>query len=240
MNILKFDCIDSTNTYGVTHFDELHDKTAISASQQTKGKGRFNRVWISTKSENVYLSLILKPEKKDYLPNLTQYLSVVTAKILETYGVTPEIKWPNDVLVNRKKICGILSEGVLEKNKLKGIVLGIGINLNMDRSTIDSIDRPATSLNLETNAGIDKDLFLHKLIEEFFKDYENVITHGFEYFKQDYLKYVKFLNKEIFIQQRDGSEKIQYTAKNIDDNGNLIVVDKTNKEKIIFSGDLIY
>lgn len=240
MDILKFDCIDSTNTYGVTHFDELHDRTAISASEQTKGKGRFNRVWISKNLENIYLSLILKPKNTTHAVNLTQYLSTVVSKVLDIYGVEPEIKWPNDVLISNKKICGILSEGVLEKNKLKGVVLGVGINLNMDKQTVQNIDRPATSLNLEINKPVDKEKFLNTLLKTFFDNYDKAVSQGFASFKEDYMRYVNFLGKQIYIQQRDGSEKIKYTAKTIDNNGNLIVFDTTNSEKIIFSGDLIY
>ncbi len=240
MKLLKFDCIDSTNTYGKANFDTLDDKTVIIANEQTKGRGRFNRVWVSKNCENIYLSLVLKPQNTKYITNLTQYMSVVSADVLKTYNVQPQIKWPNDVLVNNKKICGILSEGVIKNNQLSGIVLGIGINLNMDDKTLNSIDRPATSLNIETGKQINKEEFLKKLIDSFFENYNNAMQNGFEYFKNDYLKYVDFLGKTVFIQQRDNDKKEQYIAKNIDNQGNLVVLDSTNKEKIIYSGDLIY
>lgn len=240
MNLLKFDFIDSTNTYGVKNFDDLEDKTIITADEQTAGKGRFERVWISKNYENIYLSFVLKPQNKNHLSNLTQYLSVAAAKVIETYSITPEIKWPNDVLVNGKKICGILCEGVLEKNNFKGVVLGIGVNLNYDEQTLKNIEKPAASLNLETKKPIDKEEFLNLLINEFFKNYEKAAANGFESFKDEYLKYVKFLGRQIFIQERDGAEKILYTAKNLDEKGNLIVIDSENNEKIILSGDLIY
>ena len=240
MKLLKFDCIDSTNTYGKANFDTLDDKTVIIANEQTKGRGRFNRVWVSKNCENIYLSLVLKQQNTKYITNLTQYMSVVSADVLKTYNVQPQIKWPNDVLVNNKKICGILSEGVIKNNQLSGIVLGIGINLNMDDKTLNSIDRPATSLNIETGKQINKEEFLKKLIDSFFENYNNAMQNGFEYFKNDYLKYVDFLGKTVFIQQRDNDKKEQYIAKNIDNQGNLVVLDSTNKEKIIYSGDLIY
>lgn len=240
MNLLKFDLIDSTNTYGVKNFDDLEDKTIITANAQTSGKGRFDRVWVSENCGNIYLSFILKPQNKDHLSNLTQFLSTAAAKVIETYGITPEIKWPNDVLINGKKICGVLCEGVLEKNKFKGVVLGIGINLNNDKETLKNIEKPVTSLNLETKKHINKEDFLNSLINEFFKNYEKAAANGFDSFKDDYLKYVKFLGRQIFIQERDGDEKILYTAKNLDKNGNLIVIDSENNEKIILSGDLIY
>ena len=240
MKILKFNCIDSTNIYGKTNFDTLEDRTAIIADEQTHGKGRFNRVWVSNNSSNIYLSLVLKPQNITYIANLTQYMSVAAAKVLSTYNVQPQIKWPNDVLINNRKICGILSEGVLKNHKPSGVVLGIGINLNYDPETINKIDRPATSLNIETGKNINKEEFLQKLLNTFFENYENVIQKGFETFKEDYLKYTDFLGKTVYIQQRDNDKKEQYIAKKIDNNGNLIVIDSQNKEKIIYSGDLIY
>lgn len=240
MKILKFNCIDSTNTYGKTNFDTLDDGTAIIADEQTCGRGRFNRVWVSKNCGNIYLSLVLKPQNHAHIANFTQYMSVAAAKVLGTYGVQPQIKWPNDVLINNKKICGILSEGVLKNNKPAGLVLGIGVNLNCDAQTIASIDKPATSLNLETGKNINKEEFLQKLLDTFFENYENAVQYGFEGFREEYLKYTDFLGKTVYIQQRDNAQKEQYVAKNIDTQGNLIVTDSQNKEKIIYSGDLIY
>lgn len=119
MNLLKFDFIDSTNTYGVKNFDDLEDKTIITANEQTAGKGRFERVWVSKNCENIYLSFVLKPQNKNYLSNLTQYLSAAAAKVIETYGITPEIKWPNDVLVNGKKYAGFCVKVYLKKTSSK-------------------------------------------------------------------------------------------------------------------------
>lgn len=239
MIIKTFETLPSTNTYALEHFDELQDFCVISANTQTQGRGRFDRNWVSNEKENIYLSFVLKPENKTYLPNLTQYLSVVTAKVIAQYAVTPQIKWPNDVLINGKKICGILCESKLKQNKLQGVVLGIGINLNMSQETIDSIDRPATALNLETDLKIDKKDFLNKLLTEFEKGYKDAIEQGFLSFKDDYLKLTNFLGQKVFIQQRDNAPKEEYIASKIDDNGNLIVLTSENTEKTILSGDLI-
>ena len=236
---IHFKTIDSTNTYGLKHFESLEDKTVVIADEQTKGRGRFDRVWVSKNYDNIYLSFILKPEKKDYITNLTQYLSVATAKTIESYGVNAHIKYPNDVLVNGKKICGILCEGSLKKNILQGIVLGIGINLNMPKEIIDAIDRPAISLNSILNSKIDKQVFLNKLLDEFFKNYQKAIDEGFSFFKEDYLNRTHFLGKTVWIQQRDGAPKEEVIALRIDDNGNLIVKTSENIEKIIYSGDVL-
>ena len=237
--LIHFKKIDSTNTYGLKKFDELTDGTVIIADEQTAGRGRFDRVWVSENYENIYLSFILKPDKKNYLVNITQYLSVVVAKVIESYEVNCCIKYPNDVLVYDKKICGILCESSLKKNVLQGIVLGVGINLNMPKDIVENIDRPATSLNLITNTKIDKQVFLNKLLDEFFKNYQKVVDEGFSFFKEDYLNRTHFLGKTVWIQQRDGAIKEEVTALKIDDNGNLVVKTIENVEKIIYSGDVL-
>ena len=238
-NIIEFDTINSTNTYGLENFETLQDKTVITSLVQTKGRGRFERIWISKNPENIYLSIILKPQKKDYLSNLTQYMSVCCAKVIETYNIKAQIKYPNDVLVEDKKICGILCESVLKHNIIQGVVLGIGVNLNMSESAIKSIDRPAVSLNLVTGYDIDRTRFLNLLLQEFFKNYENVIQKGFSFFKNAYISRNNFLGRDIFIQKRDGDIKEKYFAHKIDDNGNLVVKTQSGNEKIILSGDLL-
>lgn len=239
MKLLKFDTINSTNTYGKTHFSDLEDKTIITAKEQTNGRGRFDRIWVSKNCKNLYLSIILKPNNIKNIANLTQYLSVITAKIIESYSTKPQIKWPNDILINDKKISGILCEGILKNNKIAGVVLGIGINLNSDIETLKNIDKPATSLNIETNKEIDDNVFLNNLLDNFFKNYDTFIEQGFSYIKEDYLKYINFLGTKIQIQQNDKLEKVSYLAKEINNEGNLVVIDKDQKEKIIYSGDLI-
>ena len=239
MLIKNFDEITSTNTYALENFEELDDFCAISANTQTQGRGRFDRTWISNETENIYLSFVLKPQNTKFVTNLTQYLSVVIANVIEKYGVSTQIKWPNDVLISGKKVCGILCESKLKNNKIQGIVLGTGINLNMTQETISAINRPATSLNLELGKPINKPEFLKELIFEFKKNYNNAIEKGFLSFEKDYLSRVNFLGKKILIQQRDGAPKEEYTALNIDKNGNLVVLTKENTKKTILSGDLL-
>ncbi len=239
-DIIQFDSIDSTNTYGVKNFDKLKDKTAVSALVQTQGKGRFNRVWICETLDNLCLSLVLKPEKIAHIANLTQYMSVCTCKVIETYGLKPQIKYPNDVLIDEKKVCGILCESVLKKNIIQGVVLGIGVNLNMPLSLVEKIEKPATSLNLLTGHSIDRQEFLEKLLKEFFSKYQDVIERGFCSFEQEYLKRNNFLGKTVYIQQRDNTPKEQYTAIAMDKNGNLVLRTNEGNQKTIFSGDLMF
>lgn len=238
MKLIELDTVNSTNTWSLEHFEDLEDFCVVSANIQTQGKGRFDRVWVSDNCKNIYMSFVLKPEKKDYIANLTQYLSVVVSKIIEKYGVKPEIKWPNDVLVNGKKICGILCETKLFNNKIKGVVLGIGINLNMKKTELAEIDKPATALNIETDKEINKNEFLNLLLSEFEKGYKQVTEEGFLSISAEYKKRTNFLGKKFLIQQKDGAQKQEILVKKLNEDGSLTVETTDGNEKIIFSGDL--
>jgi len=187
MNIISFEKLDSTNKYAKDNIKTLADKTVISADCQTNGYGRFQRVWIDVGSENIYMTFVLKPSGilQEVHANLTQYLSVVLCKQLEEINLSPTIKFPNDVLLNGKKISGILAESITKSGKLKGIVLGIGINLNSKAESLKIIDQPATSISLELGQKINKQEFMQKLIQNFFKNYDEFLEKGFEYIKNE-------------------------------------------------------
>lgn len=191
MNIVYFEKLDSTNTYSKLNIDSLEDKCVVAAGFQSAGRGCFTRTWTDVGAENIYMSFVLKPsdEMKEVYANLTQYLSVSLCKELELLGLQPKIKWPNDVLLNDKKICGILAESVIKGGKLKGIVLGIGVNLNSSVDILSQIDRPATSVNLELGHNIVKQEFMQKLITRFLKGYDAFLKSGFPSIKEVYEKH---------------------------------------------------
>ena len=240
MKVIKLENVNSTNSYAKSHIDDLQDFSVIYALEQTAGRGRLNRSWVDLGRGNLFMSIVLKPSDKfnDIYSNLTQYLSVCLCKVLETYNVHPQIKWPNDVLINGKKIAGILSEAVMQNGgRFKGLVLGIGVNLNAKQTDIEQIpDKIATSLNIEINQNVDLEEFLSKLTDEFFKHYNEFLSKGFELIKEDYLKRNCFLNKELNIQIFDKIEN--GLAKSVTDNGELVLL-KDNKELVLTIGDIL-
>src|SRR5574344_439926 len=98
----------STNTFCKENSEKIEDKTIVYTFKQTSGRGRFNRTWVDLGSGNIFMSILLRPENVSILPNLTQFSALILAKTFEKYGVIPTIKWPNDILINGKKISGIL------------------------------------------------------------------------------------------------------------------------------------
>lgn len=240
MKIIQLAEVESTNSYAKSHIDELTDCTAVYALKQTAGRGRLNRQWVDLGDENLYLSIVLKPSEtfNDIYPNLTQYLSVVLSKVLESYGLKPQIKWPNDVLIEGKKIAGILSEVVMQGQTLKGIVLGIGVNLNAKQEDIDAIpDKIATSLNLELKKYINREDFLNKLLEEFYSGYKSFLDEGFAYIKNDYIARNCFLNKELSVHVFNDIKS--GFAKSVNNSGELILQTKNDNDLVLTIGDIL-
>ena len=231
--------VDSTNLYAKSNIENLADKSIVHAANQTAGRGRLQRTWVNLGEGNLFLTFVLKPSNSfnEVYSNLTQYLSVVLCKILEENGLKPQIKWPNDVLINGKKIAGILSETVMQGSLFKGLVLGIGVNLNTSEKDLASIiDKEATSLNLEISKSVDVNLFLDKLAEEFFADYDNFLQKGFELIKNDYISRTCFLDTEICVQVFN--DKKCGIAKAINDKGEL-VMSNNQKEFVLTIGDIL-
>lgn len=240
VKVIQLEEVDSTNSYGKKLIDEFEDKTAIITKKQTSGRGRLNRSWVDLGEENLFLSIILKPSEtfNEIYPNLTQYLSVTLCKVIESYGIQTQIKWPNDVLIDGKKIAGILSETVMQGQKLKGIVLGVGVNLNSNQEKIDAIpNKIATSLNIETQKAIDLKEFLNKLLTEFFEHYDEFLQSGFLQIKDDYIKRNCFLGKELKVQVFNHMES--GLAKAVNDLGELVLEDNNKREIVLTIGDII-
>ena len=232
MREVRLEEIDSTNNFA--------DRTVVHAQRQTSGRGRLNRSWVDLGEGNLFMTIILKPSKSynEVFSNITQYLSVCLCHVLESYGTKAEIKWPNDVLIDGKKIAGILSEAVVQTNgTLKGIVLGIGVNLNSDIETVKAIpDKIATALNIETGKCIDVDVFREELLKEFFANYDMFLDKGFELIKHEYVSKNCFLGKELNIQIFDRVEN--GLAKTVTDKGELVLL-KDNKELVLTIGDIL-
>lgn len=234
MRLLFLDEINSTNTYSKEHVNELHDKDVVYTFKQTAGRGRFDRKWVDLGSGNIYLSIILKPSSdlKQVYSNLTQYTALKLAETFEKYNVIPQIKWPNDILIDEKKISGILAETVFKQNQLQGLIIGVGVNLNADENDFKKIDKKVTALNIETHKEINKIDFLNCFIDNFFANYENFLNNGFKSIKDEYMKRINFLNKEITI--HNFNEDYTGIVEDISDEGSVII---NNKE--FYTGDIL-
>ena len=240
MNIINLEEVDSTNLYAKQNLALLDDKTIIIAKRQTAGRGRFDRKWIDLGGENLFMTIVLKPSTSFdcKYSNLTQYMCVVLAQVLEDYGLKPTIKWPNDVMVNNKKIAGILSETMVHGQMFNGLVLGIGVNLNAEKRDLKQIkERVATALNIELGRNYeDKNLFAEKLLTKFFDNYHEFMNKGFPLIKDEYIKRCSILGKEISVQIFNTKRK--GIAKTVTDTGELIINEK-GKDSVLTMGDIL-
>lgn len=239
-SIVALNEVHSTNSYALDNLPFLDNGTVIYTTCQTSGRGRYNRKWLYDSTDNIYMSIILKPENISGFPfpNLTQYLSVVLCRILEKdFNFKPVIKWPNDILVEGAKISGILAESQMENNIIKGIVLGLGLNVNMQNDTLEKIDQRATSISVLTGENYDCEKITRDICDEFFKNYDNFVKKGFEFIKDEYIQRCFFLGNNIKISEN--GEKKEYFAQSIDENGFLTVKDKMNNICKIITGDVL-
>lgn len=139
--------------------------TIVIADEQIAGKGRLNRAWLSAKG-NIALSIILYPNVV-YLPSLIMLASLAVVHSIEAVtGLKAQIKWPNDILVNGKKVCGILIESDVRRNRVDYAIIGIGVNVNLRLSDFPEIQSTATSLSDELGGEVScLDVLRHLLVE---------------------------------------------------------------------------
>ena len=241
MKTIRLEEINSTNDYVKTHIRELEHMTFVYAERQTAGRGRLERKWIDSGEDNLFLTIVIKPSKDELetypLSNFTQYLCVVLSMVLEEeYNLSPQIKWPNDVLIKGKKLAGILAEGTTIGGDFLGLALGIGVNLNTTKEKLDKIDKPATSLFNELGVNINKEIFLKKLLEKFCLLYDRFIIDGFPFIKTDYEQRAMFLGKNITVNVL--GELHQGVAQGVTNEGSL-VLKEDNQNKIYYIGDIL-
>ncbi len=215
--------VDSTNSCAARNLASYADRDVLVAETQTAGRGRMGRTWIADVPGNIYMTLVLKPARlmDPSLPlvNLTQYFSVTLCREFQEYGVKASIKWPNDVHVEGKKICGLLAECRVSGRELLGVLIGAGINLSMPAERLAAIDQPATSLNLLLGRPIDRDQFLQSLLARFFDGYAAFLTEGFPSIAAEYRTRSPGLGRTITLNLPAGP--IQGVAEGIGEDGSL-------------------
>ncbi len=150
---IPLESIDSTHRYALEHSAELPDGAVITAGVQTDGRGRRGRSWEAPAGEALLLSLLIQLDLPAAdAPLLTPIAAVALAELLEAEGVSARIRWPNDLLVGERKIAGILAEAQLAGERLTAAVVSVGLNVNQSTEAMAAIDRPATSLFIESGA----------------------------------------------------------------------------------------
>ena len=172
MKIEKFKQIKSTHTYLKENNKKYQENTAIIAEEQTNGIGTKGRIWHTGINKNIAMSILYRPQKDaKQLDGLTTEIAKRIQKIIEEkYKISLAIKEPNDLILNNKKICGILTESNTIGNKINYVIISIGFNVN-EKNFPKELENIATSLYKETGKKFD----IQEIIESFIKSLENII-----------------------------------------------------------------
>ncbi len=238
MHQIHLETIDSTNTYAKKHFETFPPDqiTCITAEEQTAGRGRYQRKWVSPRGVNIYATFYFRlPIDTLHLISLAQVMAYSLTAVLLREGLSPKIKWPNDIQLSGKKVSGILCETVFQKEWVD-LFLGIGINVNLDKKSAAQIDQPATSLRIETGGEWSREILLSKLQKQFTADLQKFKKKGFAPFHSAVESLLAFKGETI--RCFDGKKVWTGICHSLTNDGqlNLYLPDKTMHT--ILSGDI--
>lgn len=238
-NVVYFEETGSTNVEAKVLAEQgaVHG-TLVVADSQNGGKGRRGRSWHSPKGSAIAMSLILKPElETDKASMLTLIQAIAVAKALEEIcRCKPQIKWPNDVLINEKKVCGILTEMNLNKTEIASIIIGCGVNVNQE-SFPEDISHIATSLKLETGQMFNRAELIGcicKYFEKYFEEF--MVAKDLSGIVAEYNNYL--ISKGRSVKVLDPQGEFQGEALGINAQGELLVKEKNGGIVEVYAGEV--
>lgn len=222
--------LDKVNKYTI-------NGTVFFTEKQLKGRGRKNRPWYSAKELNLLFSILLSNKKyiteNPVLLNFAASLAVGNA-LENLYQLKVELKWPNDVLINGKKLCGILIESTSEGNKIERLVIGLGINVNQTMFQ-GSYSIPPTSVRLEINENADRERLLAEILNNF-EELLLVLIESPENILKDWKQRCNMIGDKISITE---GEEVKYGIfEDVDENGFLLLKDNNGRIEKIHYGDV--
>ncbi|PIS45279.1 MAG: biotin--[acetyl-CoA-carboxylase] ligase [Ignavibacteria bacterium CG08_land_8_20_14_0_20_37_9] len=221
-NFLYFNEIDSTNSVLMSKTSKDVNGTVVFAEKQLKGKGRFSNSWESEKGQNLTFSILLNIDK--HLKDKLNYLNLGTAQVLAStieslFHLQVEVKWPNDILIKRKKAAGILVETLSLGADIKKAVIGIGLNVNQTKF-LEEYNYPPTSLKLELNQQVERE----KILAEFLNNFEELlwkIRNKPNTIMQSWREKCDMIGEKICLNQN--GKLIYGVFDDIDENGQLLL-----------------
>ncbi len=219
--------------------DGVKEGVVVFAESQTRGRGRLGRKWISPERKGLWFSVLLRP---DLRPRETTQLTVASATALrraiqsET-GLKPEIKWPNDILIGGRKVAGILTELSAELDRVKHIILGIGVDVNLAAGEFPAeLKKTATSLKIESGRTISRAALAVAALRELDRDYARICARQFTAVADEWEENCTTIGKDVTVQI--GDRKIRGRAESLDDAGALLVRTEHGRLEAITGGDV--
>ncbi|PID58975.1 MAG: biotin--[acetyl-CoA-carboxylase] ligase [Ignavibacteriae bacterium] len=234
-NFIYTEEISSTNEFLLKNSENFDNGTIVLSEFQEEGRGRFKRPWLSNKGENLTFSILLKENLSAFNPNHVNLMSSLTISLAieNLYQLKPSLKWPNDVLINNKKVCGILMEANSKGSELKSIVIGIGLNANQTKFSGEYRVTP-TSIQHEVKRVISRERFLSEFLN-IFEEQLWELSKNPKKMLDDWRERCRLIGEKIAIE--DDGEKKYGIFYDIDANGMMILKIGDKLEKII-NGDI--
>lgn len=239
--VIYLETVDSTNTHAKRLAEgPFLDGTVVIAEEQSAGRGRLGRHWVSPTGKGIWMSLLLKPDISPIdAPKLTIVAACSAAKAIhDCCGIEAGIKWPNDIVANGRKLCGILTEMSAEEDEIKYVVVGIGINANLRLSDFGpEVSSMATSLSIESGGDIPRKLITAAVLNEFEKAYREFVKAGsIAFLLPEYRKRSAVLGREVRIISKKGETTGE--AVDINEEGQLLIKLRDGSIREIMSGEV--
>jgi len=219
--------------------DGVKEGVVVFAESQTKGRGRLGRKWISPAYKGLWFSILLRP---DLRPPETTQLTVASATALcraiqsET-GLNPEIKWPNDILVGGKKVAGVLTELSAELDRVKHIILGIGVDVNLGAAELPAdLRKQATSLKIEAGRAVSRADLATAILSELDNDYGRVCAGQFAAVADEWEARCQTIGRNVTIQI--GGRRVHGRAESLSESGELLLRTEHGHLERISGGDV--
>jgi BirA family biotin operon repressor/biotin-[acetyl-CoA-carboxylase] ligase len=240
--IHHFHTLDSTNSKAYQlALDGAEEGEVVISESQEKGRGRLGRQWFSPPFLNLYLSVILRPKIPPHQASLiTLMAAVATADAIQKFsGLLPLIKWPNDILLRDRKIAGLLNEIHSEMDRIHFVILGIGVNLNLDKRMFSKeFGAEATSLKIETGQAISRKIFLQTLLQELEKWYTIFMKEGSAQILKAWRDRAHIKGRRVKV--TSFGKALTGVAVDIDSDGALILETMGGKRERVVAGDVEY
>ncbi len=238
-NLVFHRSLDSTNTLAKELAAQgAPEGTLVLAEEQSEGKGRMGRRWVSPGYVNLLFSLLLRPHiHKEQVFVTTMILALATIEAIKSRtGLTSTIKWPNDIFAEGKKLGGILTEFSLRQEEIDYVVVGLGLNVNWSPHQTEGVSNLATSILAETGSRISRNDLLVALLRIFEVYYGEVLSGQIDEFYRTWNEASMIIGRNVEIVSP--IEKTHGRALRIDRSGALIIEDDAGKEQRIISGEV--
>lgn len=236
--ILYFDSVGSTNDIALSKARQgCGEGLVVIAEEQVSGRGRLGRKWVTPKYASIAFSVVVRPAiEPERTPGITLVMGLAVCRAIEKLTeLAPGIKWPNDIVVNRKKACGILTQMVSGDVGKRSIIIGTGINVNVPQFP-EELKNTATSLSIESGHTVSRKELLARILFEFEELYNEFRKNGLKNIIGEFKRHSATLGRSVRV--ISAAENFEGVAEDITDEGILVVRRSDGRERRIISGDV--